>query len=125
MLFDNTLSTDKASVTIFGEVPQEIITAGLLLSANMLRAKLVNPIVTVKRGMSIKCEYTPFKSHHIYDFNISWWHNGHFVLGQYANNVGILQHVHINSLDASEVLRQVESIVFPMIMEKLSDSPTR
>jgi len=125
MIFDNTLSTDKASVTIFGEVPQEIITAGLLLSANMLRAKLVNPTVIIKCDISIQCEYTPFKLHHIYDFNISWWHNGHFVLGQYANNVGILQHVHINSLDASEVLRQVESIVFPMIMEKLSDGPTR
>jgi len=117
MLFDNTLSTDKASVTIFGEVPQEIITAGLLLSANMLRAKLVNPTVTVKRSMSIKCEYTPFKSHHIYDFNISWWHNGHFVLGQYSNNTSVFSCIHINDGDEEEVLRKT-GIIFEQIMEK-------
>lgn len=117
MKFDNTLSTDKASVTIFGEVPQEIITAGLLLSANMLHAKLVNPIIKIGNDKAVTCKCLHCNSHQIYNVDISWWVNGHFVFGQYLNNCEISKSIHFDP-ENPVIVWSLVALIFEQIMEK-------
>lgn len=114
--FDNALSTDKASVTIFGEVPQEIITAGLLLSANMLHAKLVNPIIKIGNDKAVTCKCLHCNSHQIYNVDISWWVNGHFVFGQYLNNCEISKSIHFDPRDQTDFRKEIK-MIFERIME--------